>query len=87
MCPSLGQPPYLCVADPSGLATGYYKRHYLLRASIVHQWNGPVTAHRLGLLGCQLRDCESTDARLRATSLDDPSCVHLKFSFGLSEHP
>ena len=39
----------------------------------------PVIAHERGLLWCKARDCESTGAKLRAASLDDPSWVHLNF--------
>ena len=53
--------------------------HYHLRASIVHTWNGHIIAHRLGLLGHEVKDYESTDARLSAASLDNLSWVLLKF--------
>ena len=46
----------------------------------MYEWNCPTVVHRLDLLGCEARDCKSTDTRLRADSLNDASWVHLKFS-------
>ena len=43
----------------------------------MYEWNCPTVVHRLDLLGCEARDHNSTDTRLRAASLNDASWVHL----------
>ena len=36
----------------------------------MYEWNCPTVFHRLDLLGCEARDHNSTDTRLRAASLN-----------------